>query len=155
MSRTPDGDLGISLAVHLLGMAVPILLVALIYSPYPGSRPNGPLVLASAAGFFAVSWAFLQRTDTDNIDYMMAAVIGPGLAFIALVGTQVVLWQLINFYPGLGLQGLASFWHGVLETVAPAGLGLFGYVSSFGVAGFAAAGLSRREERAGSAAEAS
>lgn len=87
-------------------------------------------VLLAALVFCLLCWVLLAGLDLDRIDFLIASVLGPALAFLGVVCIQTALWEL--YYDRWGR------WYDVFDYLTPGYGALLTYVASFGVAGFAA-----------------
>lgn len=140
----PDGDLGRSVAVQVAGMTLPLLIVGVMGVKSVGWVSARVAIPVLAVGFTGISWGLLDRYGIDEVDFLLGSILGPVLVFFGLVIVNATLWQLINFYPALGLMDPAAYWYNVIGVFAPHNRGQFAFVGAYALAGFTAVFLHRR-----------
>ncbi len=141
----------------MAGMALPFLFIGLLGEPIIEFQPGGDVTVLNihsgdifvpilALGFAILSWSILFIFDMDEIDFLLGSILGPVIVFFGLVVIRAGLWQLINFYPDLGLQAPAAYWFNIIDFIVPDFGSLFGFVGSYSLAGFVAVLIHRRLE---------
>lgn len=113
-----------SVAMFLVGMAVPLPVVVAFRDLLALYLTGTEFTVVAAATFALVAWVLLEEWRLDRPNFLVAAVVGPGLFFLATL-----------------LYGMAVGGFDALRYLFD-GVGIFGFLAAFGAAGFGAVGLS-------------
>lgn len=146
VSRREQSDLSTGLIFQLLALSTPILVSAVARDTIDAVVSGVGLAAVLAASFVVVWVVGFQFMDLDRVDFLIASVFAPAIAFFAVVVLKSILWQLLNFVEGWpeSYRPLwAAIW-AVFDFVAPSYGPLFVYVAVFGVAGFVAVWIDRQ-----------
>ncbi|MFB6191902.1 MAG: hypothetical protein ABEI11_01110 [Haloarculaceae archaeon] len=127
MPTDPNEDLAAAVAVHLVGMAVPVAVVAAFEGLLSLYLSGTAVATVAAVAFGLVAWLLVEELDLDRPNFLVGAVVATVLGVVALVGYALVAGERTATYRYLFYGDRLMLYPGL-----------------FGAAGVGAVGLSRK-----------
>lgn len=127
MPSDPNEDLPTAVGIFLVGAFIPVAVAAVAHELLALYLSGSRFTAVSAAVFAVIAWTLVEEWDLDRPNFLVAAVVGPGIFFVAILGFGVMT------------NGYADVFQYLFEDG-----GYMGYPAAFGAAGLLAVGLSKQ-----------
>lgn len=127
MSADPNEDLATAMVIHLAGMLVPLAVASAFEDLLSLYLTGGQFAAIAAVAFGLVAWLLVEEGDLDRPNFLVASIVAPLVAFVALAGFAVVVESRPPAFRYLFSDG-----------------GIFRYPGLFVAAGIGAVGLSKK-----------